>query len=402
MKRWKGTTGALVIAVILVALTALVTGCTEPPVASFTSDKTTVVVGEDVQFTNKSTGEITSWSWDFGDGNTSTEQNPSHAYAKGGDYAASLTVSNKAGSHTDTLAITVLGPPSASLSASETKTKPGSSIQFTDESTGDVDSWSWDFGDGNTSTEENPSHAYSKRGNYTVSLTVSNRAGSDTDTLPIIVLEPPSANFSVSETKAARYSSIQFTDESTGDIDSWSWDFGDGNTSTEQNPSYMYEDGGTYTVSLTVSNAISSDTREKKDYITIPSFFISDIIICSDVREDGVYFPQPNATFHVGDEVWVYFEVLDYEAQKTDGNYKVWVQWQQLQWYDPDGNLLLVWYEMSELRDTVPEKWNWCSFWICLGEAESGDPLGEYRVEVEVEDRIGGETATASITFILE
>jgi len=57
---------------------------------------------------------------------------------------------------------------------------------------------------------------------------------------------------------------------------------------------------------------------------------------------------------------------------------------------------------MSELRDTVPEKWNWCSFWICLGEAESGDPLGEYRVEVEVEDRIGGETATASITFILE
>ena len=125
MKHWKGAASALVVAVTLVALTGLVTGCAEPPVASFTTDKTNVVSDEPIRFTNESTGEITSWFWDFGDGSTSTEEDPSHAYAEAGHYTISLTVSNRAGSDTDTLAITVLGPPSARCSASETKTKPG-------------------------------------------------------------------------------------------------------------------------------------------------------------------------------------------------------------------------------------------------------------------------------------
>ena len=402
MKRWKGATFALAVAAILVALMALVAGCTEPPVAGLTADKTTVPVGETIQFSNTSTGEITSWSWDFGDGNTSTQENPSHAYPKQGNYTASLTVSNKAGSDTITLAITVFGPPSASFSTSETKTKPGSSIQFTDESTGDIDSWSWDFGDGNTSTEENPSHTYAEKGDYTVSLTVSNKAGSDTDTLPIVVLAPPNANFSASEARARVNSSIQFTDESTGDIDSWLWDFGDGSTNTQRNPSHTYRDAGTYTVSLTVSNAVSSDTRVKKDYITITSFAVSYIVTCSDVTDEGVYTPQPDATFHVGDVPWVYFEVRGFELRETDGKYEIWVQWTQFKFYDPEGNLMGELSDVSELHETVAEKFDWVSFWIPLGEAETTDPLGEYRVEVKVVDKLSGDTATESITFVLE
>ena len=374
----------------------------EPPVASFTSDKTKAAVGEAIEFTNTSTGEITSWSWDFGNGNTSIEENPSHSYAKEGDHTASLTVSGEVGSDTDTSDIIVVGPPSASFSTSETKTKPGSSIQFTNESTGDIDSWSWDFGDGNTSAEENPSHKYAEKGRYTVSLTVFNMAGSDTDTLAIVVLEPPNANFSASETKAKVNSSIQFTNESTGDIDSWLWDFGDGDTSTQKNPSHTYRDGGTYTVSLKVSNAISSDTREEKDYITISSFIISRMVMCSDVTDEGVYTPQPDATFHVGDSSWVYFEVRGFELKKTNGMYEVWVQWEQVKFYDPDGNVMGELSNVSEMHETVAERFDWISLWMPLGEAETTDPLGEYRVEVKVVDKLSGDIATESVTFILE
>jgi PKD repeat protein len=401
MKYWKGTMSTLPVA-ILAGLLVLVTGCTEPPVASFTTDKTNVAAGEAVQFTNSSTGEVTSWSWDFGDGNTSTQQNPFHTYNEKGSYTASLAVFNKAGSDTATLAIIVRGPPVASFTTDETKVAVGDTVQFTNSSTGEVNSLSWDFGDGNTSTQENPSHAYAEKGNYTASLTVSNKAGSDTATSAITVLEPPRANFSASETRVKLDTSIQFTDESGGDVDSWSWDFGDGNTSTEQNPSPTYKDTGTYTVSLTVSNAISSDTRAKKDYVTIRNFVVSRMVMCSSVTEEGDYTPQPDATYHVGDLSWVYFEITGFEQPKTNGNYEVWVQWREFKLYNPDGTLLAALADVSEMHDTVDRIVPFVSFWIPLGEAESSDPLGEYRVEVTVEDKLAGDTATGSIIFILE
>ncbi len=189
---------------------------------------------------------------------------------------------------------------------------------------------------------------------------------------------------------------------SSGDIDSWSWDFGDGNTRTEQNPSHTYESDGTYTVSLTVSNAVSSDTREKKDYITIRSFVISLIVMASDVTEQGEYTVQPDATFHVGDKTWVHFTVIGFEQRKTDGKYEIWVQWQQLKFYGSDGNLMGALSDISELHDNSDAIVPSLSFWMWTGEAESSDPLGEYRVEVTVEDKLAGDTASGSITFILE
>jgi PKD repeat protein len=321
MKYWKGARSAL-LAAILVGALSLVTACTGPPVSSFTTDKTKVAVDESVQFTSKSTGEITSWSWDFGDGNTSTEQNPSHAYAEKGDYTVVLTVANKAGSHSATSAVTVL--------------------------------------------------------------------------------LPPSANFSASEVRATSGSTIKFNDESSGDIDSWSWDFGDGGSSTEQNPSHAYNDAGTYTVSLTVSNAASSDTREKKDYITITSFVVNRIEMCSDVTDEGDYTIQPDATFHVGDFAFVYFEVAGFDQQKTDGIYESWVKWQQVRLYDPNGKMLLDLSDVYEVHETYNTYYQFIWFRFPIGEAEPTDPLGEYKVEVKLEDKLSGVTAAESITFILE
>ncbi len=163
------------------------------------------------------------------------------------------------------------GAPTANFTASPTSGCAPLTVNFTDQSTGDITSWSWDFGDGTTSTEQNPTHTYNSAGTYTVSLTVTGPGGSDTETKVdyITVSEPPVADFVGSPTSGNAPLTVNFTDQSTGNPTSWSWDFGDGNTSTAQNPSHTYNAAGTYTVTLTVSNDCGSDQMVKVDYITV-------------------------------------------------------------------------------------------------------------------------------------
>jgi PKD repeat protein len=147
-------------------------------------------------------------------------------------------------------------------------------VQFTDASTGGPTSWSWDFGDGGTSTLQNPSHIYTAAGTYTVSLTATNTAGNNVETKTgyITVTVPPlAADFSASPRSGTTPLTIQFTDESTGNPTSWLWDFGDSGTSTLQNPSHTYASAGIYTVTLTATNAGGSDPETKTDYITVAS-----------------------------------------------------------------------------------------------------------------------------------
>jgi len=146
-------------------------------------------------------------------------------------------------------------------------------VDFADQSTGAPASWNWTFGDGGTSTAQNPSHTYNSAGTYTVSLTVTNAEGNDTETkTDYITVDPipaPVAAFSGSPTSGTVPLTVEFTDESTGNITSWSWNFGDGGTSTAQNPSHEYAAAGTYTVSLTVSGPGGSDGETKTGYISV-------------------------------------------------------------------------------------------------------------------------------------
>jgi len=146
-------------------------------------------------------------------------------------------------------------------------------VNFTDLSSGPVISWAWDFGDGvGTSTAENPSYQYNSPGVYTVTLTATSATCSDGETKTgyITVQTVPVANFSGSPTSGYAPLSVSFTDLSTGNPDTWSWDFGDGvGTSSAQNPNYTYNDAGTYTVTLTASNACGSDGETKPAYITV-------------------------------------------------------------------------------------------------------------------------------------
>ena len=250
-------------------------GGTPPPTAEFSGSPTSGCAPLTVNFTDESTGEITSWSWDFGDGGSSTQQNPSHQYTSAGNFTVALTVTGPGGSDTNTKSnyISVSDVPAAEFSGSPTSGTAPLTVDFTDQSTGNPTSWSWDFGDGGTSTQQNPSHTYNDVGTYTVTLTATNSCGSDVNTkvdyITVSTCNPPVADFVGSPTSGDAPLTVNFTDQSTNNPTSWSWDFGDGGSSTVQNPSHEYANAGTYTVALTATNSCGSDTQTKTDYITV-------------------------------------------------------------------------------------------------------------------------------------
>ncbi len=143
-------------------------------------------------------------------------------------------------------------------------------VQFTDQSTGLVENWAWDFSDGESSTEQNPEHTFAAADTYYVTLTVSSTDGSDSKTDTVYVTDAtPVAAFSADTTSGENPLTVSFTDESSGSINAWSWDFGDGSTSTEQNPVHEYTAVDTFDVKLTVTGPNGADQIIKEDYIIV-------------------------------------------------------------------------------------------------------------------------------------
>ncbi len=173
----------------------------------------------------------------------------------------------------------LLAPPVVNFTADTTVGPEDLQVHFTDQTSGHVRSWEWDFGDDDTSTQENPNHTYDEDGYYTVSLTVYGGGGEGTETKTnyIHVTKPVEAAFSGTPTSGCEDLEVTFTDESTGDVDSWLWDFGDDHTSTAQNPTHTYTEGGDYTVSLTVfGEGSDSDTETKTNYIHVDPATVAD------------------------------------------------------------------------------------------------------------------------------
>jgi PKD repeat protein/murein DD-endopeptidase MepM/ murein hydrolase activator NlpD len=146
------------------------------PEAGFHATPLTGMVPLTVVFTDASTGAVTSWRWNFGDGNTSTERSPTHTYANSGVYTVVLKVDGPLGSdeYTRTEYVTATTPPLISaFQAYPMLGLPPLSVTFTDRSSGPPRTgWHWNFGDGTTSTEQNPRHTYAALGTYTVTLRV--------------------------------------------------------------------------------------------------------------------------------------------------------------------------------------------------------------------------------------
>lgn len=166
------------------------------------------------------------------------------------------------------------GPPVADFSATPLTGGYPLTVYFTDASQA-ASAWSWNFGDGNTSTEQNPTHVYTGAGVYTVSLTVTNQFGSDiltkTNYITVTLPQPPVADFVASNTDIVQYDTVTFTDLTTENPVSWQWTFEGGTpaTSTAQNPTVQYNTVGTYTVTLTATNPQGTDTETKIGYINV-------------------------------------------------------------------------------------------------------------------------------------
>ncbi len=313
------------------------------PVAGFDANTTEGCGNLIVQFTDTSTGDPNEWSWDFGDGSTSTQQNPQHEYAAPGVYTVSLTASNTLGGD-EIIAedlITVYELPSITLGDDDaacdefiidagegwqsyewngtpgeqtyTATESGTyTVIVTDENgceasdniyieiypeiilsfetTDETDTNAFDgtatvIIDGGT-----PPYLIVWASGYTgetqtgltqgpIGITVTDDNGcSATSAVTIYTIgQMPIANFSADITSGCNEITVQFTDETTNDPDSWLWHFGDGNSSDEQNPVHTYTTAGTFSVSLTATNSQGNSEFTREDYIGLgqtPEFTI--------------------------------------------------------------------------------------------------------------------------------
>ena len=354
------------------------------PIPDFTGAPTTVCVGDNVQFTDKSTGGANQWLWNFGDGSSSTAQNPSMAYSKPGTYDVKLTAYNDGCLQSITKpAYVVVNNPLADFSYSFTCGSKNN-YTFNDASTGPA-SWDWDFGDGSPhSNAQNPTHIYAAAtptvfnvtlkvtnggcsnsitkqitvnqsstvsvsanpicnstpvqisvkipgyvtsftydfgdgqqtgpmtgpvnhtypvpGDYNIVVTTTDNTGCLEKTTPLVMhISGPTVNFTSSAQKACATTSgptfpVQFTNQSTpspgSSIAGWLWDFGDGQTSTVQNPSHIYANEGIYTVKLKATDALGCT-----DSLVMPGYIIFSKPVAKYKTVDVNFCPSSNIKF---------------------------------------------------------------------------------------------------------
>ncbi len=335
------------------------------PVADFTANPTSGKAPLAVSFTDKSTNSPTSWAWDFGDGSTSSQQNPSHTYQNAGKYAVKLTATNQYGSNTMTktdyidvqsqknsetnVALSPNGGVATAISegtylgtthyaklaidgdsstfwASE-KSMPAwlkvefkqiytinrvgvwwnsHQHQFTIELSTDGNNWTTVVpsrlsknSEGSKPVHElfsiNSTEAKFIRINITStsapSAHIFQAAVGELEAYKSVRNEPQ-ADFTASPTSGNAALPVKFTDKSTNGPTSWSWDFGDGDTSSQQNPNHTYQHVGTYTVSLTATNQYGSNKKTKDNYIQA-----TDVGIHNNKIEKSIHiYPNPAKT----------------------------------------------------------------------------------------------------------
>ncbi len=227
---------------------------------------------------------ITGYNWDFGDGSISASPNPSHIYNATGNYTVKLTYTTADGC-TETIdypnAVRAGQKPAANFTANPTDACATTPIQFFDKSLGNITEWLWQFGDGTADTIRNPTHLYNDTGYFNIRLIAGNNGCTDTMYIPrMIHINPPIAKFSVSVTCANPYQ-YSFTNSSIG-ASSWTWDFGDGTTSTSRDPVHTYAVKGNYTVRLTVTNGGCTHTAAYSAEIVVEkaNFIATSTSVC--------------------------------------------------------------------------------------------------------------------------
>jgi PKD repeat protein len=246
-------------------------GPAQPPAADFTFTPSNPTRTDFVRFNDRSTGDVTSWQWNFGDGATSNDRNPSHKYSATGTFTVTLTVSGQAGTDTKSKQITVSNAkPVALFTYNPSNPIEGQTISFDASSSYDPDgsiaSYSWDFGDDNISSDINPSHQYTVNGIYTVTLTITDNDGTTAFTEKIITINNAGSN--IPPVPALEYSPLQPQPgeivsfnaseiyDPDGSIDVYKWDWGDGTYDEKTIPTVIHTwyEKGEYLVTLQVED----------------------------------------------------------------------------------------------------------------------------------------------------
>lgn len=238
------------------------------PVANWEYQPVLPRASQPITFTDLSfdpDGTIISWLWTFAAGKTSAAQHPIYTYTAAGTYTVKLVVTDNDGL-TSTLqkSVRVAGALAANFDMTPTLALLNQPVQFTDRSNslnGTLNNWAWSFGDGTTSTLQNPSHSYSRLGTFPVKLTTKDsRNNTDALTKNLIVTLPPTATFTIEPLLPSIGDSVQFSDTSRSDdptaqIVARHWDFGDGGFDGAGKPVHLYTFGGTFTVTLVVTDS---------------------------------------------------------------------------------------------------------------------------------------------------
>jgi len=247
----------------------------QAPVANFNAVIVSGCAPLQITFHDLSTGNPTSWNWDLGNGSLSNLQNPATLYTTPGTYTVTLVVRNANGTNgiTKTNYITVYPSPLANFDVDlgSIACLPAK-YQFSDRSTtpvGTITKWQWDFGDGTTSTLQNPTHLYSTVGFYTIGLSVTSSTGCVGSTakyryLRVVSGVTPDFKFTVDSVCRAPFN-VQFINQTSGPgALTYNWTLGNGNNTVNENPSTVYNAAGTYNITLVAKSEYGcSDTITK-------------------------------------------------------------------------------------------------------------------------------------------
>tara|TARA_R110002072_G_scaffold282761_1_gene445813 strand:+ start:38576 stop:42319 length:3744 start_codon:yes stop_codon:yes gene_type:complete len=262
--------------------------------ANFTANQLSICLGDGIQFTDLSTvggSPITDWNWDFGDGNASTLQNPVYVYSTPGNYNITLTVQAQDGTsdfEVKALYITVSPLPTVGLGLIGAACNVPFNATFSNSSSSGNDFiYAWDFGNGQTSTDFNPSGiTYNSGGTFTVSLVVTNTVTGCTDSNAISI-DINDFNAAISAPlQACQDGSVQIDNATIPSSTSWFWNFGDGFTSSFENNLHTYATPGTYTITLTATDAVTGCSEIVTQDIDVlplptPSFTVTPQVGCA-------------------------------------------------------------------------------------------------------------------------
>ncbi len=303
-----------------------------PPSGSFTSST------DELSVTFESTTEhVNTYFWDFGDGNNSTIDNPSHTYDSNGTYEVSLRLENECDTIVLTQSVAVMRalPVAAFTSESDLTGCAPLVLSFINQST-NADEYRWSFTGGtpSTSQEVNPTVTYDLPGLFPVELIAINESGEDQQIISgfVEVLSLPFAQINYQlEGLAAAF-------EADGEaVDTYFWDFGDGNTNETQNPMHTYTEEGTYTVELTVSNECGTVTQNLQIEVVITS--VDDPSILD--SQWGIYPNPTRGQLHLQFADWPYLSEHQISIYNSLGQL---VQNQALELYEAGQNIPLDLY----------------------------------------------------------